>query len=137
MGPPDEEKRRPVGGAVPQDDQPGDGEASTQSITRRLIVAAELVAGQAERDERNYRCGWNDCVRMLLRPMFDHGVDVGRAQAVHEIDEDWRYLAEMIRNEAKYVGLMERRWGPGGRAHFAGPRPGDFPGVASSKRGAA
>lgn len=24
--------------------------------------------------------------------------------------------------------LEERRWGPGGRAHFAGPRPGDYPG---------
>jgi hypothetical protein len=24
--------------------------------------------------------------------------------------------------------LEERRWGPGGREHFADPRPGDFPG---------
>lgn len=24
--------------------------------------------------------------------------------------------------------LQARRWGPGGRAHFADPRPGDYPG---------
>jgi hypothetical protein len=27
-----------------------------------------------------------------------------------------------------YAELEQRRWGPGGRAHFADPRPGDFPG---------
>ena len=28
----------------------------------------------------------------------------------------------------------ERRWGPGGRAHFADPRPGDFPGRAARSK---
>jgi len=30
-----------------------------------------------------------------------------------------------------HAELEQRRWGPGGRAHFADPRPGDFPGRAA------
>ena len=29
---------------------------------------------------------------------------------------------------AELAEAEARRWGPGGRAHFADPRPGDFPG---------
>jgi hypothetical protein len=32
------------------------------------------------------------------------------------------------------AGLEEIRWGPGGREHFADPRPGDFPGRIPAQR---
>jgi hypothetical protein len=44
------------------------------------------------------------------------------------------YLQAIADVKAAQHGLVldaeieERRWGPGGRAHFGDPRPGDFPG---------
>ena len=37
-------------------------------------------------------------------------------------------LARQITNGVSHAELEQRRWGPGGRAHFADPRPGDFAG---------
>jgi hypothetical protein len=36
--------------------------------------------------------------------------------------------AHSARPGPSFAELKERRWGPGGRVHFADPRPGDFPG---------
>jgi hypothetical protein len=40
-----------------------------------------------------------------------------------------REAAELGEALAADVGLMERRWGPGGREHFGDPRAGDFLGT--------
>lgn len=41
------------------------------------------------------------------------------------------YLADLVGGRvmpAHPTDLEVKRWGPGGREHFADPRPGDFPG---------
>ena len=40
----------------------------------------------------------------------------------------WNELAQGVVSGPSHAELEERRWGPGGRAHFADPRPGDYPG---------
>jgi len=37
-------------------------------------------------------------------------------------------LAAPVAHGLTHVELQERRWGPGGRGHCAGPRPAGFPG---------
>ena len=90
------------------------------------IEAAELA--EAEIRYRN----------QLGREMFEAGRQAGRAEHVAAAD-----AAQLARREAPDPDLVDRiqrlardaeaslneiRWGPGGRAHFADPRPGDFPG---------
>ena len=51
------------------------------------------------------------------------GFDAGRRSAFAEMACAWEHAAKAVTES-----VSERRWGPGGRAHFADPRPGDFPG---------
>ena len=51
------------------------------------------------------------------------GFDAGRRSAFAEMARAWEQAAKAVTEP-----VSERRWGPGGRAHFADPRPGDFPG---------
>ena len=51
----------------------------------------------------------------------------GRRDAEADMAEQWTRAAAAVRGPG-FAELEERRWGPGGRAHFADPRPGDFPG---------
>jgi hypothetical protein len=79
------------------------------------IEAADLV----EAEER-YR-------RQVGREMYA----AGRRDAEAEMDERWNRIAGPVSRARDAGGIEEieaRRWGPGGRAHFADPRPGDFPG---------
>ena len=39
----------------------------------------------------------------------------------------WSRVTAVVRGP-DLAELEARRWGPGGRAHFGDPRPGDFPG---------
>ena len=39
----------------------------------------------------------------------------------------WSRVSAVVRGP-DLAELEERRWGPGGREHFADARPGDFPG---------
>lgn len=50
----------------------------------------------------------------------------GRAAA--EQDAVTESLARIWPDPGHVTDLERARWGPGGRAHFADPRPGDFPG---------
>ena len=52
----------------------------------------------------------------------------GRRDAEAELAEGSRRTAAPAADGRPLAGTGERRWGPGGREHFAGPRPGDFPG---------
>ncbi|HZB28956.1 MAG TPA: hypothetical protein VE465_02200 [Streptosporangiaceae bacterium] len=55
--------------------------STTQNHTAAQAQAlVDAITSQAERDEDNYRRGWNDAARLF----FDAGVDVGRAQVLNE-----------------------------------------------------
>ena len=45
----------------------------------------------------------------------------------------WARVASVVRGP-DLAEIDERRWGPGGRAHFADPRPGNFPGRAARRQ---
>ena len=85
----------------------------------QAIQAADLAA--AETDYRH----------QLAREMYQAGHTDGYRAGYRQADADqaarWNQAARAIDGPAR--GELEaRRWGPGGRAHFADPHPGDFPG---------
>ena len=83
------------------------------------IEAAELVeAGEATAASSAGRC-------------------TGRATQPAEADmaERWARAAAAVSRGRSFAELEERRWGPGGREHFADARPGDFPRPRSAARG--
>ena len=79
------------------------------------IEAAELI--EAETRYRN----------QVSREMYE----VGHRAAEAEMAARWDEIARAAIRGPSHAELEERRWGPGGRAHFADPRPGDFPGRAA------
>ena len=62
----------------------------------------------------------------LCREMYE----LGREHAEAELAGQWARATAPICGSPDQAELEERRWGPGGRARFADPRPGDFPGRA-------
>ena len=86
---------------------------------QEAIEAAELAEA-----ETRYR-------RQLGREMFA----AGRRAAEAEMAERWnRVAAPVIADGPDLSELEARRWGPGGREHFADPRPGDYPGRIPAQR---
>jgi hypothetical protein len=83
-----------------------------------VIEAAELAE-----TETRYR---NQLGREMGARGYERGVAEGYARAIAEVKAVQHGLVADAELEA-------RRWGPGGRAHFADPRPGDFPGRAARK----
>jgi len=79
-------------------------------------VATDLGVRLAEAETR-YR-------NRLAREMYERG----RRDAEAEHAEGWRRIAAPVADGRSFAEIEERRWGPGGREHFADPRPGDFPG---------
>lgn len=77
------------------------------------IEAAELA--EAEIRYRN----------QLAREMYQAGRRDAEAQGYVRAIADVKAAQHGLVRDAE---LEARRWGPGGRAHFADPRPGDFPG---------
>jgi hypothetical protein len=72
-------------------------------------LSAEWADGYLAGMTAGYAAGWAGC-------------DADLAQSWHEA------AAPLARNRPSHAELEARRWGPGGRAHFADPRPGDYPG---------
>jgi hypothetical protein len=64
------------------------------------------------------------------------GVRRGRELEGAERDAAWNAAAAPIACGTAHAETEARRWGPGGRAGFAAPRLGDFPGVRDSHHGA-
>ena len=86
---------------------------------QEVIEAAELA--EAETRYRN----------QLGREMFA----AGRRAAEAEMAERWnRVAAPVVAGGPDLAELEARRWGPGGREHFADPRPGDYPGRIPAQR---
>ena len=79
---------------------------------REAIEAAELAE-----HETAYR-------NQLARQMYE----AGRRDAEADMARFWAEAARQVTHGVSHAELEQRRWGPGGRAHFADPRPGDFPG---------
>jgi len=83
------------------------------------VTPAEAIeaAGLAEAETR-YRL-------QLAREMYEAGRRDAEAAAALRYDGLTREADEAL------AAVNDRRWGPGGRARFADPRPGDFPGRAA------
>jgi hypothetical protein len=59
----------------------------------------------------------------LARRMYEAGRESADLEIAAQLLE-----ANNITGAKATADLDERMWGPGGRAYFADPRPGDFPG---------
>ena len=75
--------------------------------------------------------------RALCREAYDtghaDGWEAGRRALLDELAEAQRIAcgpATAALASPAHADLESRRWGPGGRARFGDPRPGDFPGRA-------
>jgi hypothetical protein len=79
---------------------------------QEAIEAAELAE-----TENAYR-------RQVGRQMYA----AGYAAAEADMDARWNRIARAAVRGPSHAELEEKRWGPGGREHFADPRPGDYPG---------
>jgi len=79
---------------------------------QEAIEAAELVEAETA------HC------RQVGREMYE----AGYAAAEADMDARWNRIARVAVCGPSHAELEEKRWGPGGRAHFGDPRPGDFPG---------
>jgi hypothetical protein len=91
-------------------------------------VAEAIAEADHAEAETTYRLN-------LARDMYQlgqqAGYDAGRRAAEADEAAAWRQLHNDMRGLASspsHAELQEQRWGPGGREHFADPRPGDFPG---------
>ena len=78
---------------------------------QEAIEAAELAE-----TETRYRL-------QAAREMFA----AGYAAAEADMAARWDRIARTTAPGPSHADLEEKRWGPGGRAHFGDPRPGDFP----------
>ncbi len=87
-------------------------------------VTAAIEAAERIEAETRYR---NQLAREMAAAVYERGRANGYIQAVADI----KALQHGIVRDAE---LEVRRWGPGGRAHFGDPRPGDFPGRGSQAR---
>jgi hypothetical protein len=86
-----------------------------------MTPAEAIEAAELAEAETAYRL-------RLGREMYE----AGRRAAEAEMAARWaRVTAPVVRGQA-FADLEERRWGPGGRAHFGDPRPGDFKGLAAA-----
>ena len=87
---------------------------------REAVEAADLAEA-----ETAYR-------HQLARESYEAGRADGYRAGYEQADADqaaqWRQIARAATGGPAHAELEERRWGPGGRARFADPRPGDFPG---------
>ncbi|MGH3180605.1 MAG: hypothetical protein ACRDOH_21430 [Streptosporangiaceae bacterium] len=77
---------------------------------QEAIEAAELAGA-----ETAYRC-------QLARESFE----AGRLAAEADMAERWNRIARDAVRRPSLTEYEARRWGPGGRAHFGDPRPGDY-----------
>jgi hypothetical protein len=85
---------------------------------REAIEAAELAE-----HESAYR---NQLARQMYEAGHRDGYEAGRRDAEADMARFWAEAARQVTRGVSHAELEQRRWGPGGRAHFADPRPGDF-----------
>jgi|SRR5271157_3892176 len=81
-----------------------------------MTPAEAIEAAELTEAETRYR---NQVGRLMY--------EAGRRAAEAEMAAQWSRVTAVVRGP-DLAELEARRWGPGGRAHFGDPRPGDFPG---------
>jgi hypothetical protein len=93
---------------------------------KEAIEAAQAIeaAGAIEAETR-YR---HQFAREAYQAGRADGYRAGYAQADADQAARWNQAARSAIGGPSHAELEQRRWGPGGRARFADPRPGDFPG---------
>ncbi len=91
-------------------------------------VAAAIQEAEYVEAETRYR--WQ-----LARESFQAGLALGALRAREALLEEQAEAQRLAAAELMpvllspdHAELEKRRWGPGGRGHFADPRPGDFRG---------
>jgi hypothetical protein len=93
---------------------------------REAVEAADLAQA-----ETRYR-------HQLAREAYEAGHADGYHAGYRQADADqaarWNQIARTGLGGPAHAELEERRWGPGGRARFADPCPGDFPGRGNRPR---
>jgi len=87
-----------------------------------MTPAEAIEAAELAEAESRYRS-------QVGRLMFE----AGRREAEAEMAAQWSRVTAATRGP-DLAEIEERRWGPGGREHFADPRPGDYPGCVPSPR---
>jgi hypothetical protein len=86
-----------------------------------------IEAAAAAEAETRYR-------NQLAREAYEAGRQAGYRQAAADEEARWRQTPPvLVPHSPSHAELEERRWGPGGREHFADPRPSDFPGREISR----
>ena len=101
-----------------------------QVLDRNTAITAMILAGIAGRgDLREGHQLWPHLQGRaaelgLTGPDAMH--KAGRREAEAEIAPQWSQVTAVVRGP-DLDEIEARRWGPGGRAHFAGPRPNDYP----------
>src|ERR1700683_4101475 len=83
-----------------------------------MTPAEAIAAAELAQAEIRYR---HQVAREMAAAAFERGQVDGYLRAA----ADLKALQHGMVLDAELEG---RRWGPGGREHFADPRPGDFPG---------
>ncbi len=94
------------------------------------MTSAELLALSDERDRHlELRlAAWREGYRAGLSAAAGE-YDAGYAQAIADIKRVQHGIYDHFRQGAE---VERRRWGPGGRERFAGPRPGGYRGRKAS-----
>jgi hypothetical protein len=64
------------------------------------------------------------------REMYEHGYEDGWREGyehgARRLEESWLSVVRpVMQDRPSHADLEQRRWGPGGREHFADPQPGD------------
>jgi hypothetical protein len=92
-------------------------------------TAGRTVSLLALSDERDQ---WARVCLIRERRAFGRGRTLGRTEGYGQAEADmaaqWNAIARLGLGGPGHTEIEKRRWGPGGREHFADPRPGDFPG---------
>jgi hypothetical protein len=111
----------------------GTGRLTTTTTTATSVhdpvslarAVAELLALSAERDKWQDRLG--DEYRLGWKLGYEAGRREGYEAGARLLEAEWPAIVRPLSGPS-LAELERRRWGPGGRAHFGDPRPGDFKG---------
>jgi hypothetical protein len=125
--PPNAERRPPWQESGALDITRGDGdEISVHRDPASLALAvAELLELSGERDAWQARLG--DEYRLGWKLGYEAGRREGYEAGARQLEAEWPAIVRPLAGPSLQE-LELRRWGPGGRARFGDPRPGDFKG---------
>lgn len=80
-----------------------------QALVAQAAALVEQIGDQAERDRQSWNAGYREAMN-FCRSVFDHGVDIGYAQAEEDMARAWRPVAESVRNIPRLMELQARRY---------------------------